>query len=68
MAPCDILKQALRVAGAASVTVSLNQFGDLKKANQTKTTRHSTRKQTNGTKSKQRRQSENYHYTTTLMM
>lgn len=67
MAPCDILKQALRAAGATSVTVSLNQFGDLKKkANQTKTTRH--RKRTNGTKSKQKRQSENYHYTTTLMM
>lgn len=31
MAPCDILKQALRAAGATSVTVSLNQFGDLKK-------------------------------------
>lgn len=66
MAPCDILKQALRAAGATSVTVSLNQFGDLKKANQTKTTRH--RKRTNGTKSKQKRQSENYLYTTTLMM
>lgn len=53
MAPCDILKRALRVARATCVTISLNQFGDFKKANQTKTTRHSTRKQTNGTKSKQ---------------